>query len=164
MKGVYLASREHRIENVDLDYNDIINYDGINLLGDMLSVDINKYDFVIATPPCNYYSRANYRRDSSKVAQETKHLLPGILEKLEKYNKPFIVENVCGGKLLPKTKFYEFTFGNHHFYTNVFMFVYDKSFAVKQNKQYLARNKRDNNYNVHLIIDLFLNTIGAKNG
>ncbi len=44
MKGVYLASREHRIDNVNLDYNDIVNYDGINLLGDMLSVDINKYD------------------------------------------------------------------------------------------------------------------------
>ena len=161
MKGIYLASREHRIPNYDIDYNDIINYKGINRPGDMLQIDINEYDYVIATPPCNYYSRANYRRETSIVAQATKHLLPEILKKLETYNKPFIVENVCGGKLLPKTNFYEFKFGNHYFYTNVLMLILDKSFAEKQNKQYKSRKNRDNNKNVHMIIDLFLETIGA---
>lgn len=163
LKGIYLASKKHRIPGYNLDYNDIKNYEGINIPGDMMNVDITKYDYVIATPPCNYYSRANYRRETSKVAQETKHLLPDILKKLEKYKKPFIVENVCGGKLLPKTKFYEFKFGNHYFYTNVFMLIYDKSYAERQNKQYKPRSQRDNNKNVHLIIELFLETIGANN-
>lgn len=161
MKGIYLASKEHRIKGVNLDYNDIEDLEGINLQCDMLEVDINNYDYVIATPPCNYYSKANYRRETSFVAQSTKHLLPGILEKLKKYNKPFLVENVCNQTLLPKTSFYEFNFGNHHFYTNVFILIPDKSFAKKQNKQNLAYRKRDNNYNVHLIIDIFLEMINA---
>lgn len=159
MKGVYLASRKHRLADYDIVYNDIVNYKGIDLLCDMLEVNINDYDFVIATPPCNYYSRANWRRAVSPVAQETKHLLPSILKKLEGYTKPFIVENVCNSTLLPRTKFYEFDFGEHHFYTNVFMLVPDKSFAVKQNKQNVCRSKRDGNYNVDLIIKLFLSII-----
>lgn len=159
MKGIYLASKQHRIPGYTIDYNDIQEYEGINIPGDMLQIDTNDYDYVIATPPCNYYSKANFRRESSKIAQNTKHLLPDILEKLKNYKKPFIVENVCNSTLLPKTKFYEFDFGNHHFYTNVFLLVPDKSYAVKQNKQNVCRNKRDNNYNVDLIIKIFLEII-----
>lgn len=161
MKGIYLASRKHRIKEAQLDYNDIIQYEGINKPGDMMNINLDEYDYIIATPPCNYYSRANYRRETSKVAQETKHLLPGILKKLEKMDIPFIVENVCNEKLLPKTKFYEFNFGQHHFYTNVLILIYDKSYAEKQNKQNKARSQRDDNENVNLIIRLFLETIGA---
>lgn len=161
-KGVYLASKQHRLEGYNIDYNDIENYEGITIKGDMLEVDLDKYDYIIATPPCNYYSRANYRRETSKIAQETKHLLPKILEKLQKYNKPFIVENVCNSTLLPKTALYEFDFGQHHFYTNVFMLIYDKSYAEKQNKVKMAYGKRDNNKNVDIIIKLFLETIEAK--
>lgn len=161
MKGIYLASKKHRIPGYEIDYNDIINYEGINKPGDMLEIDINIYDYVIATPPCNYYSRANYRRETSEVAQKTKHLLPEILEKLKNFDKPFLVENVCNARLLPKTNFIEFTFGNHHFYTNTFMLIYDKSWAKRQNKQYVSRNKRDGNYNVDIIVKLFLETIGA---
>lgn len=159
MKGIYLASRKHRIPGYDIDYNDIEEYEGINICCDMLTVDLSKYDYIIATPPCNYYSRANYRRETSKVAQETKHLLPTILEKLQKLNKPFIVENVLNESLLPKSNVYEFNFGQHHFYTNVFMLVYDSSYAEKQNKQNVTRSKRDGNKNVDLIIKLFLETI-----
>lgn len=159
MKGLYLASKQHRIKGYDIDYNDINYYEGINLQCDMLELDINKWDYVIATPPCNYYSRANYRRETSKVAQETKHLLPDLLKKLENYKKPFIVENVCNSRLLPKSNFIEFEFGQHHFYTNVFMLVPNKSWAVKQNKQNKAYGKRDNNENVDLIIKLFLEII-----
>lgn len=161
MKGIYLASRKHRIKEANLDYNDIIQYDGINKPGDMMLINLDEYDYIIATPPCNYYSRANYRRDLSEVAQSTKHLLPGILSKLALIDKPFIVENVCNKTLLPKTNFYEFNFGQHHFYTNVFMLVYDKSYAERQNKQYKSQSKRDDNENVNLIIRLFLETIGA---
>lgn len=161
MKGIYLASKEHRIPGYDIDYNDIEKYDGINKQGDMLKIDIEKYDYVIATPPCNYYSKANYRRETSKVAQETKHLLPEILKKLENYKKPFIVENVMNSTLLPKTNFYEFEVGQHHYYSNVFMLIPHKSYMVKQNKTKQQYGKRDNNYNVDLIIRLFLETIGA---
>lgn len=159
MKGIYLCARKHRIKEYNMDYNDIINYPGINKCCDMLEIEINDYDYVIATPPCNYYSRANYRRETSKVAQETKHLLPGILKKLKNYNKPFLVENVLNAALLPKTNFFEFEFGNHHFYTNIMFAIPIKEMAIKQNKQYVSREKRDNNPNVHIVIDSFLKAI-----
>lgn len=159
MKGVYLCSRAHRLPGYDIDYNDVEFYPGINLLCDCMDVDLNGYDFVIATPPCNYYSRANWRRVYSDVAQSTKHLLPGILEKCQKFGKPFIIENVLNSSLLPKSEVYEFDFGQHHFYTNLFMFVPDKSFAIRQNKQNVSRSKRDGNYNVDFIIKLFLEVL-----
>ena len=160
MKGIYLCSRKHRLPKYDLVYNDIIDYDGIDIIGDCLTVDINEYDFLIATPPCNYYSRANYRRDVSTVALSTKDILPNILEKFVRSGKPFIVENVCNYNLLPHlADVFEFTFGNHTFYTNVFFFVPDKSFSVKQNKANVCRNKRDGNYNVDFILNIFCNYV-----
>lgn len=59
---------------------------------DMLSVDLKDFDFIIATPPCNYWSRANCNIHSA-YSQETKHLLPDILIKLGNETKPFIVEH-----------------------------------------------------------------------
>lgn len=159
MKGIYLCAKEHRIIGYDIVYNDIVNYPGIDICCDMLNIDISNYDFVIATPPCNYYSRANYRRETSKIAQDTKHLLPAILEKLKNYNKPFIVENVCNKTLLPKSDFLEFNFGNHHFYTNILIMHIDKGFSKKQNKAKLSYGKRDNNYNVDLVFKLFLSEV-----
>lgn len=159
MNGIYLASKEHRLPNYQMDYNDIENYPGITVPGDMMAIDINKYDYVIATPPCNYYSRANYRRETSKIAQETKHLLPAILEKLKDYKKPFIVENVCNSTLLPKTNFIEFEFGNHHFYTNTLLLF--TALPQAQNTAKRSYGHRDGNYNVDLIIKIFLETIGA---
>lgn len=161
MKGIYLCARKHRLEGYNIVYNDIIPFSGIDIVDDMCNVDVSKYDYIIATPPCNYYSRANYRRDTSRVAQSTKHLLPYCLDLCLTQGKPFIIENVCNSRLLPKSDFYEFDFGNHHFYTNVFMLVPDKSWSVSQNKQNVSRNKRDGNYNVDFIIRLFLESIGA---
>ena len=159
MKGIYLGAKKHRIAGYDIVYNDICQYDGIDLCCDMLAVDLKKFDYIIATPPCNWYSHANYRRDSSAYALSTKHLLPDILYKCQLLDKPFIIENVCNVNRLPKADCYEFNFGQHHFYTNVFMFVPHKSYAVRQNKQYTNPNQRDGNYNVDLIIRLFLEII-----
>lgn len=162
MKGVYLCARKHRIPGYNIVYNDIIEYPGIDLCVDALQIDFEKFDFIIATPPCNYWSRANWRRECSDVALSTKHLLPSILFKCIDSKKPFIVENVMNKTLFDANgllSFYVFTFGGHTFWTNVFMFIPDKSYAVRQNKQYVSREKRDNNQNVDLIIKLFLETI-----
>lgn len=161
MKGIYLFARKHRIPGVDLKYNDIINFPGIDFCCDFREVDLTPYDYYIATPPCNYYSRANWRRETSFDALFTKDFLPLILSVFSKQSKPFIIENVCNSTLLPKSSLYEFDFGNHHFYTNVFLLVPDKSFSVFQNKQYVSRSKRDGNYNVDFILKLFLEAIGA---
>lgn len=160
MKGVYLCSRKHRIPGFDIDYNDVVDYPGINLLCSCDDVDLSKYDYIIATPPCNYYSRANWRRELSSVALFTKDLLPNTLKRCVESGKPFIVENVLNSTLLPNDfNNYRFEFGNHTFWSNVFFLVPDKSYAIRQNKQYVSRACRDNNYNVHLIINIFLEYI-----
>ena len=55
-------------------------------------------DFIIATPPCNFWSRANWRRYSSAYALSTRHLLPGILHRLINLGKHFIISNIFNNK------------------------------------------------------------------
>lgn len=166
-KGVYLCARLDRYNDIgfDIDYNDIDPKYRCGLTCDCQDIDLARYDFIIATPPCNYYSKANYRRDSSKVALLTKHLLPYCLEYCTFLQKPFIIENVNNVNLLPK-KFdkycYRFTFGGHTFWTNVY-FDYSDLIPVKQFKADVTRSKRDGNYNVHCIINRFLETLEAGN-
>lgn len=157
---LYLAAKEHRIvkEGFSFKYNDVVDYDGIDFLCDMLKVDISPYDVVLATPPCNWYSRANYRRDESPVALATKHLLPSIVDKLLATDKLFMVENVMNSTLIPKyhDRLYQFTWGQHTFFTNVLLLVPHKSYEVAQHKAQMQYGHRDDNYNVHYIFDLFL--------
>lgn len=161
MKGIYLCARKHRLSGYSLDYNDVVYYPGITLLCSCEDVDLASYDYIIATPPCNYYSKANYRREISKVALETKHLLPYCLDVCRRSGKPFIIENVENSSLLPKADdLYVFTFGKHTFYTNVF-FLVPLGSEVSQYKANVCRNKRDDNFNVDLIIRIFLETIQA---
>ena len=99
MKGIYLASFKAYHPNYDLAYQDINGKRDIG--GDMMDIDLTPYDFIIATPPCNWYSKANYRRNVSEYALKTKHLLPDIIAKLYQLGKPFIVENVQNKSLIP---------------------------------------------------------------
>ena len=92
MKGIYLAAFRAEHPNYNIIYQDINGKRDIG--GDMMEVDLTSYDFNIATPPCNWWSKANYRRDRSPYALQTKHLLPDIIKKLCEQDKPFIVENV----------------------------------------------------------------------
>lgn len=164
-KGIYLCARRDRHYGYLIDYNDISNKYGCNLVCDCLDIDLSVYSFIIATPPCNYYSKANWRRESSKVALSTKHLLPCILAKLTKQDKPFIVENVCNDSLLPSEydKYcFRYTFGGHTFWSNVNLDLSELT-SIKQNKQYVTRELRDNNPNVHNVIRLFLDTIYSSN-
>lgn len=74
MKIIYLAAFKAHHPNWNMVYQDINGKRDI--AGDMLEIDLTPYDVIIATPPCNYYSRANYRRETSEYSQKTKHLLP----------------------------------------------------------------------------------------
>ena len=94
MKGIYLASCKARHEKYDLIYNDIDPKYKPDIVGDMLQVDLTPYDFIIASPPCNWWSKANPYYKTSKYALETKHLLPDTIIKLSESGKPFIIENV----------------------------------------------------------------------
>ena len=92
MKGIYLGACRAYHPNYNLDYNDIAPGYHNNIICDMLSVDLANYDFIIATPPCNYYSRANWRRNISDYSLKTKHLLPGIIEKCALLDKSLIIK------------------------------------------------------------------------
>ena len=74
MKGIYLAAFRARHPNYNIIYQDINPRCKCDLVGDMLDVNLTEYDFIIATPPCNYWSRANYRREVSEYSRKTKHL------------------------------------------------------------------------------------------
>lgn len=124
MKGIYLASFKANHPKYNILYQDINGKRDLG--GDMMDVDLTEFDFIIATPPCNYWSRANWRRESSQYAQKTKHLLPCILAKLAYQDKPFIVENVCNNKRFSKEGFYYlpcfvYVIGGHTYWTNVLL-------------------------------------------
>lgn len=130
MKGIFLCAYKQRHFNYDIDYNDIVAVDGINILGSCEDVDLSNYDYLLATPPCTYYSRANWRRDISKAAQDTKHLLPSILLKFARSGKPFLIENVRNPRLFEEQGIYkicedygvlDYVIGRHTYFTNIFI-------------------------------------------
>lgn len=49
MKVIYLASGRAKLNYPDVIYNDI--KEKRDLTGDMMSIDLNNYDILIATPP-----------------------------------------------------------------------------------------------------------------
>lgn len=172
MKGIYLAACLARHSNYELDYNDIDKSTNCNIIGDMLSVDLNSYDYLIASPPCNYYSRANYRRENSRYAQITKHLLPCILVKFALQNKPFIIENVRNNVLFEKNgiidicKIYNINIqyvGRHTYFTNIHIDLQCEQ--IKENVQkgsYYSMNPlnyRQGGTNVHNVIEKWLKYI-----
>lgn len=171
-KGIYLAAYKAKHENADIIYQDINGKRDLD--GNMLEIDISKYDYIIATPPCNYYSRCNYRRETSKYAQQTKQLLPEILKKLIKIDKPWIVENVRNSKIYQKMKLYDipcfiYIIGRHTYWTNILMPTDIEQRQDFKNGGYVIKYNDMNNrehqggYNVHNVIETFLNVIGANN-
>ena len=99
MKGIYLGSNRARHFNYNIIYQDIEKdkYD-CDIGGDMLLCDLSEYDFIIATPPCNFWSKANPYWRKSYYSQLTRHLLPDMIIKLGFLDKPFIIENVINKK------------------------------------------------------------------
>lgn len=176
MKGIYLASYTAYHENHDIVYQDILGNRDIG--GDMMDVDLSPYDYIIATPPCNYWSRANYRRESSEYALKTKHLLIDILNKLCNQSKPFIVENVLNSKLFKLYGLYNLPcyihkVGRHTYWTNIkidFSSIVQKAKTIKRDgktiylsSQNLPRNKRQGGEEVHEVIEYWINNQEKQN-
>lgn len=91
-KGIYLGACRAKHLGHTIAYQDINGKRDIG--GDMLEVDLSLYDYIIATPPCNWWSQANPYYWRSEYALKTRHLLPLILIRLGKQEKPFVVECV----------------------------------------------------------------------
>lgn len=162
-KGIYLASYKALHDSYDIDYQDINGKRDIG--GDMLDVDMVQYDYIIATPPCNYWSRANYRRDVSTYSQNTWHLLPTIIDRLIALGKPFIVENVINKKLMNKYQLlnkncFIYFIGRHTYWTNII--IPTDIPQTQQNVENLARTKRQGDDNVHRVIEVFLSIVNSR--
>lgn len=103
--GIYLGACKANHPNHNLMYQDIDGKRDID--GDMLEVKINHYDYVIATPPCNWWSQANPYYWYSEYALKTRHLLPLILIRLAKNGKPFVVECVKNLKRYKENRIFD---------------------------------------------------------
>lgn len=160
MKGIYLASYKALHSDHNLIYQDINGKRDIS--GDMMNVDLTPYDYIIATPPCNWWARCNWRRDKSEYSLKTKHLLIDILKKLCKQDKPFIVENVRNDNQFKLHGLFDlpchiYKIGQHTYWTNVLISMDIEQ--KHQNKQYISKNQRQGGYNVHQVIEQFIRTI-----
>ena len=127
----------------------------------MLEIDLKPYDFIIATPPCNYYSRANWRRNKSEYSLKTKHLLPKILMKLNKLNKPYLVENVRN-KTLMKDIYnlvpFVYEYGRHTYFTNI-LFNPNNIPQKYDDIQNGSKALRQGGENVHNVIEYWLENV-----
>lgn len=167
MKVIYLAAG-----NDKLDYDNIVYQDLIierDLGGCMLEVDLSDYEILIATPPCNYWSRANYRRETSEYAQKTKHLLPEIINKFLATGKPFIVENVRNLPLFDKNNLMNiegvkvFCLGRHTYWTNINISdILMKVELPEKNIQNITPSKRQGGSDITQLFNLFIEKIKEK--
>lgn len=78
MKILYGCCYKADLEMPNITYVDIIpgliksnncNY----VCNDIRNIDFTQFDILLLTPPCNYYSRCNYRRNTSKYAHKQKN-------------------------------------------------------------------------------------------
>ena len=163
MKVIYLGAYKALHCKWDITYQDINGKRDIG--GDMLEVDLSFYDVIIATPPCNYYSKARGNRKPSKYAEDTKHLLPEIVKKLSSQSKPFIVENVRNLRkfadlgLFDLPIFFYFV-GRHTYFTNI---PFNPS-NIKQNYDFRIHGKKlvsntQGGDNVHNVIEYWLENV-----
>lgn len=140
MNVIYLAAYEAYHHEFKVTYQDINGKRDID--GDMMDINLDPFDVIVATPPCNYWSRAHStdeRRNNSPYSVQTMYLLPGILLRLKTLNKPFIVENVRNYPLFSRWGLFEipgiFTYehGRHTYWTNI---LFNPSALPKYNNGY----------------------------
>lgn len=167
MKGVYLGACIAYIPGYDIVYNDIIQYEHVSLCCDMLSVDLSSYDYILASPPCNFWSRANYRRFTSEYSQKTKHLLPSVLLKCVGSDKPFIVENVRNFNMFKqygiidiceKNGIFIYEYGRHTYFTNC-MLNLNNIMQVFDNISKKSGLVREGGFNVNIVFKYFIDFI-----
>lgn len=167
-KGIYLAAYKALHKNYNIIYQDINNTRDIG--GDMLDVDLSPYDFIIATPPCNWWSKANPYYYKSEYSLKTRHLLPLIIIKLATLGKPFIVENVKNIKRMSENGIFKicdeynvfvYVVGRHIYFTNIFINLNCKQHFDFKNGGILINNDghRQGGENVYNVIEIFLKYI-----
>lgn len=162
--GLYLAAYKANHPDYNIVYQDINGKR--DLAGNMLDYDLNYYDFVIATPPCNFWSRARGNRLPSKYALETKNLLIDILQKLKGFDKPYIVENVRNDKrfneynLLNRNDCFIYKIGRHTYWTNIMFNTWvEQSFDYKTHGKQINSANNQGGINVYRVIESWLKEV-----
>lgn len=164
MKIIYLASFKAHHPGWNMTYQDINGLRDIG--GDMMEVDLDPYDVIIATPPCNWWSNAfRTTRKISEYAENTKHLLPDIIKKLSQQKKPFIVENVRNYPLFNDHKLYDFglfvyEIGRHTYWTNI-AFNGSNIEQVNERTHFKSSKDRQGGNNVHDVIEWWLKVVSG---
>lgn len=175
MKYIYLGAGRAYHASYNIIYQDI---NGLrDLAGDMLFCELENYDAIIATPPCNFWSRARGNKISD-FSLKTMHLLPCIITKLILLNKPFIVENVSNIKRfkeynLLQFKCYQYKIGRHYYFTNVCLDNYINELIALQRQDFKYGGKvikyedmsdlyHQGGYNVFIVIEKFLEVVNKK--
>ena len=173
MKGIYLASCKARHEKYNLIYNDIDPKYKPDIVGDMLQVDLTPYDFIIASPPCNWWSKANPYYKTSKYALETKHLLPDTIIKLSESGKPFIIENVKNIKRMAENGIFDLInkYGLFYQFVGRHIYIYNGlliDLNCEQIQDFVYGGKRVNKdgynqggTNVYNVIEIWLKQINS---
>lgn len=149
----------------------------------MLQQNLEEFDVVIATPPCNFWSIARGNR-CSQYSLDTKHLLPDIIKKCAKSGKRFVVENVINKKRFAENGIYEvaencgcfiYYIGRHTYFTNIKLDENEIESLKGQNRQDFKYHGKvikyddmkdtdhQGGFNVHLVIDYFLRKIQGEN-
>ena len=173
MKGIYLASCKARHKKYNLIYNDIDPKYKPDIVGDMLQVDLTPYDYIIASPPCNWWSKANPYYKTSKYALETKHLLPDTIIKLSESGKPFIIENVKNIKRMAENGIFDLInrYGLFYQFVGRHIYIYNGlliDLNCKQIQDFIYGGKRVNKdgynqggTNVYNVIEIWLKQINS---
>lgn len=158
----------------DVEYIDILpdlkkSNNCLYIQKDIREVDFNNYDVIICSPPCNYYSRANYRRDSSHYALSTRDLLPLCINKANRTNKPFIIENVRNSRAFSKLQIpqdiYIYEYGRHTYFTNIMLDLSglpQKEARDVSNIQWIPQKHRQGGYSVNVVFLWFLSVVLNK--
>jgi site-specific DNA-cytosine methylase len=168
MKILYLAAFKANHPNWNITYQDINGKRDID--GDMMNVDLDPYDVIIATPPCNYYSVANHRRNTSEYSQKTKHLLPDIIAKVKASGKPYLIENVRNYPLMKSfyDQDYVYEYGRHTYWTNIpfnpnnIKQIKEFTYKIMSNGKrgmFTPSNQRQGGTNVHNVVEHWLEYI-----
>lgn len=179
MKGIYLAAFKAKHDGHDIVYQDINGQRDIG--GDMMDIinskDLGNFDYIIATPPCNWWSRANYRRNQSEYALKTKHLLIDTIRELSICGIPYIIENVRNEKLFKEYGLFDvpcfiYFVGRHTYWTNIMIdfsqiIQKPKTIVIDGKKKYLSsqdisRKNRQGGEEVHEVIEYWINYIERK--
>lgn len=151
-EGVYLCSFVARFPGQDVVYNDIDPRAECDITGDAMHVDLRAFEFVLASPPCNYWSRANTNYRTSEYSLKTRHLLPSMLARLAMSGKPFVLENVRNKprmerhkiwNLVSKFGLYVYEVNRHTYFTNRMFNPYlPKMYDFRSGGYALVENKR----------------------